>query len=90
MENCGLILKKVVSMIGLLILPILSCFLFFIAYQSLKHHRTYWFAPTITGFGKRKKDTSPIGFSYFVGITSFMLGLWLLFLFVTGLFHKVG
>lgn len=77
-------------MISLLILPVLSCYLFFIAWQSLKHRRTYWFAPTFSGFRKRKKDISPKGLSYFVGITSFMLGLWLLFLFIAGLFHSIG
>ena len=42
-------------MITILILFILSIIILFVGYQALRHQRTFWFAPTITGFRNRKK-----------------------------------
>lgn len=73
-------------MINLSVLLILSFFCFFVSYQALRYRRTYWWAPTISGFKKRKKDMSSKEISYLVGILSFVPGIWLLILFVKGLF----
>jgi hypothetical protein len=72
-------------MFSLLILFVLSIFVFFISYQALKYGRTYWMAPTLSGFKKRKMNIDSKSRSYFVGITSLIFGIFLFLLFLKGL-----
>ena len=67
-------------MISASILIILGASAFFISYNALRYRRPYWYAPTILGFKDRKKDTASNGFSKFIGIGSFFMGIWFFFL----------
>lgn len=72
-------------MVNAIILLCISVVTLFIGYQSLRYKRTYWFAPTISGFkNRKKKDNSCL--ALLTGIMMIFLGLFVLFIFVKSLF----
>ncbi len=73
-------------MLGAIILFCLSAAAFFVGYQSIRYKRTFWFAPTITGFNKRKKKENMF-ISLLIGITITLLGIFFLFLSVKSILH---
>jgi hypothetical protein len=73
-------------MSGLIILLIFSTFSFFVAYQALRKKRFFWYAPTITGF-KRRKEQSDDGFTQIIGVVMLISGILTSFIFIKGLFN---
>jgi hypothetical protein len=57
-----------------LILFVASGLCFWGGYEAIRYRRTYWFAPTISGFRTRKSDTARKPVAYFLGIFSLVCG----------------
>lgn len=53
---------------------LISIFCFWGAYEAIKYQRTYWFAPNISGYKRRKVEKTSKGFSYFAGISAIIFG----------------
>ena len=49
-------------------------------YEAIIYRRTYWFAPTVSGFRTRKSDKARKPVAYFLGILSLICGALLLYL----------
>ena len=58
-------------------------------HETIKYHRTFWYAPNIFGFKDRDKRKSSKFLSYILGACSVIVGLLFILLAVKGIINQI-
>jgi hypothetical protein len=62
----------------------------FVIYKAIVHRRLYWYAPTIIGFKKRKKDISSRDGAFFIAIFLLPWGVFIGYIFFRYVMALIG